>query len=477
MTCRCRVKPWWNSPFDWLDDAGMQDGAPHLDTDAPVSRARYEREKRARHEAEMLLETKSRELYEANERLRMQAETLEQTVRQRTADLEAARAQADAANAAKSVFLTIISHEIRTPMNGILGMAAALAETSLQDQQMDMLSIITEFGGALVGVLDDVLDLSKIEAGLVDLENTPFDLTGIFDSFEHLLRPKAQEKGLQLSMQQFCEGWYLGDARRLRQVLGNLLTNAIKFTEYGSIDVVIDTEAGDDGGLILKMVVTDTGIGMSEEARDQIFSPYLHSRLETMRLRGGTGLGLPISRDLCQRMGGDLTLRSHQGVGSTFTATARIRPTEKPRVFDPADALHAFADLLARRRLTVIAAEDNPTDQMVLAAMLRPFDLSLSFVSNGLEVVDAWRNDEPDLILMDIQMPLMSGLDAAAAIRRAEVAQTDRRHTPIVAMSTTAMRHRLDEHVNEGIECTIAKPFNRQELVSAMLSVLDADNP
>ncbi|MBD3764324.1 MAG: response regulator [Rhodobacterales bacterium] len=456
----------------------MTDPAPPRPDPAPtVSRARYDRERRARQEAESLLEAKSRELYVVNQRLMRQAEALEQAVRDRTADLEAARAQAEAASAAKSVFLASMSHEIRTPLNGVLGMAAALGDTPLSVAQRDMLAVIIDSGDMLLSVLNDILDLSKIEAGRFELEDVPFDLAEAVRSVERMHALKAEEKGLDFGVQVRGAGWVRGDPNRLRQVLGNLVSNAIKFTERGLVRVLADLSPPDAaGGVLLRLVVADTGQGIGDDRMAQLFTPYAQGGPAVARQYGGTGLGLSIARQFCRMMGGDLTAESRPGFGSTFTATVRLAVAEAPPLAQPGAVERDFAERLRRQPLSILAAEDNGTNQLVLKGLLRRFDLRVDIVPNGRVAVEAWHRDRPDLILMDVQMPLMNGIEATQAIRRAE-AEARRPRTPIIALSANAMRHQIEEYLAVGMDGNVTKPIRRAELIEAIVAVLPRPAP
>ncbi len=448
------------------------DRLPPLSSDVPVARRRYDRERRARIEAEQLLEAKSRELYDANTALRKQAESLEEAIRQRTADFEAARIQAEAANAAKSVFLATMSHEIRTPLNGVLGMAEALNDTSLTLAQRDMLNVVLHSGRLLQTVLNDILDLSKIEAGKYEIEEVAFNLLDTVRSVEAMFALKAQEKGLDLKIVfgPGADGWIRGDPDRLRQILGNLVSNAIKFTSKGSVHVSIDICAVNDRHELF-LIVADTGKGISSEERDRLFKPYEQSNSAISREFGGTGLGLSISRRFCQLMHGDLSVESNACGGATFTARFRVSPAQPPKLVSDRNHQDDLKRLLLERPLRILAAEDNKTNQLVLRSLLNSLDLTLEIVSDGSALIAAWEQRRPDLILMDIQMPIMNGQEATAAIRHAECKRKITR-TPIIALSANMMRHHEIEYRKIGMDGCVPKPFRKEQLFSVMLACL-----
>ncbi len=455
------------------------DGDPASRAAGPVSRARFERERRARHEAEALLETYSRQVYEGNRRLHLQAEMLEETVRQRTMDLEAARIEADAANQAKSIFLAHMSHEIRTPMNGVLGMAEELRETGLTPAQQDILSVIIESGDLLLSVISDVLDLSKIEAGQVTLEHLPCNLAEIVASAQRLFGPKAAAKGLAFQVPDMAPLWVDSDPTRLRQIVGNLLSNAIKFTDRGIVSLRLEYHPGAVVALPgeLQIVVEDSGIGMTPEQLSRLFTPYMQADASIARTHGGSGLGLAIARQFCRIMGGDLTAESAPGQGSRFHARVSARLTnERPAERSQVSLERDLAERLKAGGLDVLAAEDNQTNQLVLVSMLRRLGLSPRLVDTGTALVEAWRAQAPDLILMDVQMPGMCGIEATRAIRRAE-AEGGLPRTPIIALSADAMTHHLSEYLACGMDASVPKPIRRAALVEAMLAVLPARPP
>ena len=445
-------------------------------TQAPddrVSRRRYERERRAREEAEQLLEAKSRELYETNLALKGQTESLEEAVRARTSDLEVARRdaveaqqRAEAASHAKSEFLATMSHEIRTPLNGVLGVAAALGETNLTSEQRDMLQIVIESGRGLFAIINDILDLSKIEARKLDIESTPFEL------LQHLrmtVRPYEQmalDKGidLRLTLPDSDELWISSDQTRLRQVLGNLVSNAVKFTEDGAVTVTVHLSPTDKASnRILQIEVLDSGIGVPEDKRHLLFNPFQQAESSTTRRFGGTGLGLSISRRICLLMGGDLTHAPAPGGGSIFLARFLTQDAKPAKAKKKRHLAEAEAKLAARPR-RILVAEDNKTNQIVLHHMLKRYALELVFVTDGTQAVQAWSRGGIDLVLMDLNMPVMGGLDATDKIREQEKVQTGPR-TPIIALSANAMAHQIEDCVAHDMDDHLAKPVNREALV------------
>ena len=438
--------------------------APQPDT---VSRARYERERRAREEAERLLEDKSRSLFEANQKLRRQADFLEEEVRRRTADLEAARAAADAANDAKSAFLAVMSHEIRTPMNGVLGMAAALAQSDLSPDQAQMLAVIEASGQLLLGLIDDILDLSKIEAGRLALAHEPFDLAATLAQPALLFRRTAEEKGLALRVEIAPDLAIraMGDAMRLGQVLNNLMSNAVKFTERGEVALSARLRDG-----MVEVTVRDTGIGIPDEARARLFQPFTQVEGAARRYKG-TGLGLSISRQLAEMMGGTLALLPASGEGTTFLL--RLPLVAAP----PADAPGAvsrppFSERLDSLRPRLLAIDDNATNRLVLRHLLarRPVDLVLAAsAGEGLALAEG----APfDVVLMDIQMPDMDGMEAVAELRRREAA-AGRKPVPVLAVTANAMSDQVAGYLASGFAGHVAKPLRVETLLAAIVAALD----
>ncbi|MCE3290612.1 MAG: histidine kinase [Caulobacter sp.] len=374
--------------------------------------------------------------------------------------LKAARSQADAASTAKSQFLATMSHEIRTPLNGVLGMAQAMASDGLDEPQRERLAIIQQSGEALLAILNDVLDLSKIEAGKLEIECIPFELTDIARTASAAFVDLARSKGVTLALDMGdAAARYRGDPTRLRQILYNLVSNAVKFTEDG--EVRIEASYGDDR---LTMKVIDTGVGISADNMDKLFGRFDQLDSSTTRRFGGTGLGLSICHELAQLMGGDITVTSDAGVGSTFTLTL---PMERlGEEFGQHDEPHSNEDA-EDLGLRVLAAEDNKVNQIVLTTLLAQLGIEPTIVDDGQAAVEAWASGDWDVILMDIQMPVLDGVAATQAIRETETA-TGRRRTPIIALTANAMSHHVGQYLAAGMDTHVSKPIQAKALYEAL---------
>lgn len=383
----------------------------------------------------------------------------------RRSNLELARLaqSAQAASQAKSDFLATMSHEIRTPMNGVIGMVQAMAREDLPALQRERLELIGESGETLMTILNDILDLSKIEAGKLELEQADFDLEPLALGAQKTFANIAEGKGLGFSfeIEEAARGTYRGDSTRVSQVLNNLIANALKFTASGSVDVHIGrSETG------VRFIVADTGIGMSAEQLERLFDKFTQADSSTTRQFGGTGLGLSICRQLCRAMGGEVVAASELGGGSRFTVELPLTRTGdagRERPLDVATGAPAFDG----GDLRVLAAEDNRVNQLVLSTLLGQAGIDLKLVSNGEEAVAEWERTEWDLILMDVQMPVMDGMTAARHIRRRE-AETGRSATPIIALTANAMDHQLDAYRAAGMSDFVAKPINVGALFEAI---------
>jgi CheY-like chemotaxis protein len=378
---------------------------------------------------------------------------------------------AEAANAAKSAFLATISHEIRTPLNGVLGMAQAMAAEALSPAQRDRLEVIQRSGEALLAILNDVLDLSKIEAGRLELETIEFDFIDLARSVQAAFQPMAAEKGLGLRLAvDAAEGRYGGDPLRIRQILSNLISNAIKFTDAG--EVVLAAGRDDEG---LCVTVSDTGVGIAPADLPRLFQKFDQLDSSTTRRFGGTGLGLAICRELASLMGGDIGVESELGRGSIFTLRLPLPLVAAARV-DVARQATASPET-GRARLRILAAEDNAINQLVLRTLLSQADADVTIASDGEAAVAAFEGGEWDVVLMDVQMPVMDGVAATRLIRATEASRGARR-TPIIALTANAMSHQVDGYRAAGFDGFVAKPISVAELFRALAqaeAMRDAD--
>jgi CheY-like chemotaxis protein/anti-sigma regulatory factor (Ser/Thr protein kinase) len=359
-----------------------------------------------------------------------------------------------------------MSHEIRTPLNGVLGMAQAMALDRLSKAQRERLQVIGHSGEMLLALVNDVLDLSKIEAGKLELNLAEFDLDALARGAQANFQPMADGKGLgfTVAVDAGAGGTWRGDAVRVRQILYNLISNAVKFTPAGSIEVRI---AATDAGL--ECAVSDTGIGIGPDKVEGLFDKFVQADASTTRRYGGAGLGLAICRELCTAMGGAIGVESEPGRGSRFTVRlplARVGE-RRPAAPQPA-AVEAACD---ERPLRILAAEDNPVNQLVLKTLLGQIGLDLTVVDNGEEAFLAWEQGDWDVILMDAQMPVMDGVTATRKIRSREAAAR-RPATPIIALTANAMAHQAEAYFAAGMNSVVAKPIQLTLLVEAIAAAV-----
>jgi signal transduction histidine kinase/ActR/RegA family two-component response regulator len=408
------------------------------------------REVRARLASEALTEELQREL--TNKR-RLQAEAQELAL------------AAETANRAKTEFLATMSHEIRTPLNGVLGMAQIMASSELTPDQRLRLETITASGNSLLSVINAILDISKIEAGKVEIVAEPFDLCAQLDALRRLYDGLAREKDLAFSLDiaPSAAGWRLGDAERLRQVLSNLISNAVKFTDFGGVRVLIE---GDETSLMAH--VTDTGAGIPESQRERLFTKFAQLDSSSTRQAGGSGLGLAISKTLTELMGGTIAFSAPREGGARFTVSVPL-----PRVASTNDPLPEIAspDLGEAGAPQILVVDDNQTNRAVLLTLLGHLGVVGQFAVDGHDAVAMWERRHWDAILMDIHMPVMDGVQASRMIRERE-RQTGRPRTPIIAVTASVLSHERTLYSDAGMDALVAKPVEVPRLVETLARVL-----
>ncbi len=388
-----------------------------------------------------------------------------------------ARQEAERANAIKNQFLANMSHEIRTPLNGMMGMLQALQFGRLDPDQKAQLDVLHASSQGVLSILNDLLDISKIEAGKLSLESAPFDPAASVEELVAVYRPAAEAKGLslELNISPDVRGGRLGDALRWRQILGNLLSNAVKFTKVGGVVVSLTGE-----GEQLDLVISDTGLGLTEEHLARVFNKFEQADPSTTRRFGGTGLGLAITRELILAMGGAISVDSSMGVGSSFHVTLPLPHLAETDALPAIGSASSVKDVVFNAdlpgRLRILAAEDHEVNQLVLVTLLKSLDCEVVMVSDGAQAIAAFETGVWDVVLLDIQMPNVDGYAAVREIRAVE-ARRGLSRTPVVAVTANVMVHQVGGYRAAGFDGELGKPIALDALIEMLSRVVGAADP
>ena len=415
-----------------------------------------------------IVSTRFREMSEGR-RVAISVDVTEQ--RQREKELEQARKAAEAANESKSAFLANISHEIRTPLNGILGMAQMLCKAGLTPEQHKQAATIAESGQMLMDLLNDVLDLSKIEAGRMDIDPREGDLADVMRGLRRLWQPCADEKGVALSLMLDADlpKRLVFDPVRVRQCANNLISNALKFTDAGRVQIVVGAADRPDGDTEIVIEVADSGCGMDPATLSRLFHPFTQGDTSTSRRHGGTGLGLSITRRLARMMGGDCVAESEPGRGSVFRLTCTAEPVAAPRPVagdsvgvESCEAL----DVACCRGLKVLLVDDHQVNRKVASLYLEPYGCDVTEACHGQEALDRLAAGTFDIVLLDVHMPVMDGPETIARIRGAEA---DWRRVPVLALTADARMGDRERYLAMGMDGYVAKPIAERELLGEIV--------
>lgn len=381
--------------------------------------------------------------------------------------LDASRREAEAANAAKSHYLAMMSHELRTPLSGVLGVARSLGDAHLDEDHQRRVETMVGAGEAMLRMLNEMLDLSKAEAGKLELDEQPLDLQRKLDNVLSLWRSVGEAKGLTLTgaLAPDVDRWQIGDPGRLTQILNNLVGNAVKFTERGEVRVAIAL-SGDR----LRFTVSDTGIGLTADQAARLFQPYVQAESSTARRFGGTGLGLSICRTLVEAMGGTISATGRVGIGSTFTVHLPNRPTEPPAAIETRGVAATW--LLKGRRILIV--DDHPVNCTLVKLTLEPFEVEVITADGGAAALTVLEATEVDAILLDVHMPNLSGPETLRRIRTKGLVSTE---TPILALTGDVRPEQIALRLEDGFVAVLPKPFHPDQLLQALTDALADGEP
>ena len=425
---------------------------------------RFERERTARKEAERVLEAKSLEVFTSNQSLKELALNLEKKVNVRTSELQAALISAQEATAVKSEFLAMMSHEIRTPMNGILGMAQLLAMSHLDSEQTSHLETIRQSGDMLMHLIDDILDFSKIEAGKVELDLQEIFLVDHLKAMIDLYRPLAEKKNLDLSLVvDLCSSLKLRvDIHKIRQIVSNLISNAIKFTQSGSIELKLSTKSIPPNLVEVTLQVIDSGIGISAEKINRLFKAFSQADSSINRIYGGTGLGLAISSRLAEAMEGSLCVSSDYGVGSCFTLKLCAEQSEFKEVIEKP----AISDDLSNKLEinSILVVDDNAVNRVLAVSFLKKLGMHADTANDGAEALELIKVKDYEVILMDVHMPNLDGLEATKLIRSMPL----KKQPFVIALSASTFESDRKIAEKAGMNAFISKPFKLEDLKQSL---------
>jgi two-component system, sensor histidine kinase len=404
------------------------------------------------------------DLYSQKQKLKNLLTMLEENNR----ELEIQKQKAEEATRVKSMFLANMSHEIRTPLNGIIGISRILEQTRLERDQKELLQVISSSGENLLNIINDILDFSKIESGQVELENLEFELTEVISNIVRLLRFNADEKGIELSVQinKSIPGLLIGDPYRLNQVITNLLNNAIKFTEKGQVKIEVEQTSLEAEQVELLFKVIDTGIGISKSGSKKLFKEFSQTESSTTRKYGGTGLGLAICRNLVLLMGGEIGVNSIPGKGSEFWFRLKFGFKKKRK------AINNTEKFIIPETIKILYAEDNAVNQQVTQLLLKNIGSECEIAENGKKAYEMARKKKFDIILMDMQMPEIDGIESTRKIREYETEKKVKKPAWIVAVTANAMAEDRQKCLSAGMNDFLSKPFQASELINIIKNVV-----